>query len=100
MPVTTSKLNKLFRAFRKAGYLAKQNFWCCQTCALSAIPDDVNKYVYYHRQDADAIVNKELVRPLHLKWAGDGWEICKIIGDNGMSYSWTHDTDKTIEIRP
>jgi hypothetical protein len=98
MPVTTSKLNKLFRDFRKAGYFAKQNFWCCQSCALSAI--QVSKYVFYHRQDADGIVDKQLVRPLHLKWGGNGWEICKIINDNGISFMWTHDTDKTIEILP
>jgi hypothetical protein len=100
MPVTTARLDKLFRDFRKAGYFAKQDFWCCQSCAWSAVPDKVTKTVFYHNQDAEAIVDGELVRSLYLAWKGNGEEICNIIRANGMRAEWNGSEDKRIEIVP
>ena len=30
---------KAFRELRKYGYIAKQNFWCCQSCAWADLTD-------------------------------------------------------------
>jgi hypothetical protein len=100
MPVTKAMLDKLFRDFRKAGYFAKQDFWCCQSCAWAAVPDETIKTVFYHNQDAEAIVDGELMRPLHLAWNGNGDEICNIIRSNGMNVEWDGSEDNRMAIQP
>ena len=98
---TKQKINKVFTALRKAGYFAKQKFWCCQTCALSAIPDGIEKYVYYNKQDADSInEDGSLNKHLCLAWEGDGLEICKIIRAQGLSVKWDGSKDTRIKILP
>jgi hypothetical protein len=89
-----TKLNSAFRQLRKAGYFAKQNFWCCQTCAWSDVPDEYeNKAVFYHRQDTPNI--KEFGH-VHLAWAGDGEEICNILRENGLKVIWDGSENKRI----
>lgn len=56
------KLNQAFALLRKQGYIAKQNYKCCSSCAGYAIACEaeqrhteckpVEGAVYYHRQDA------------------------------------------------
>lgn len=89
-------LTKAFRELRKAGYFAKQNFWCCQSCAWADIPDDkAGKAVFYHAQD-----NSELRKTgsCHLAWSGDANEIIKILNDNGVKTSWDGSENKRIKI--
>lgn len=93
---TRSNLTKAFVALRKAGYFAKQNFWCCQSCAWSAIPDDkADKAVFYHNQDNQSKLNGE---PFMLAWSGDGNQICKILNENGVETKWSGDTNTRIEV--
>ena len=62
----TMKKNTLTAAFkelRKKGFIARQNYLCCQSCAGCQIAMDIGKMktegkevkgcVYYHRQDAE-----------------------------------------------
>ena len=52
------RVNKLFKRLRQEGYIAKQAYLCCRSCALHAIWDRVAKlgtgilkrYVFYSRQ--------------------------------------------------
>lgn len=88
-------LNKAFRALRKAGYFAKQNFWCCQSCAWSDVPDSQEKVVFYHRQDNDDLKENGKCR---LAWSGDGNEIVKILNENGVKTEWDGNNDKRIKI--
>jgi hypothetical protein len=66
MDITTykTKLSAAFRAMRKEGLVARQNFSCCGSCAnyeLATIIDELpaekkattKGYVFYHNQDAD-----------------------------------------------
>lgn len=36
-----AKINKVFAALRKKGFMARQNFMCCSTCACSRAAHDV-----------------------------------------------------------
>lgn len=89
-----NNLNKAFRALSKAGYFAKQNFLCCQTCGWAAMTEEqAKKAVFYHAQDND---DKKDNRPFHLAWAGDGNEICKILNANNVKTDWDGSDDKRI----
>lgn len=88
------RLNAAFRKLRKAGYFAKQNFWCCQSCGWAAMTDEQrNKAVFYHAQDNDS---KKEGRPFHLAWSGDGNEICNILRGEGITVEWEGSPDKRI----
>lgn len=52
-------LTKAFKELRKQKIFARQNFWCCQSCACADIDTSVDKqkyigYVYYHQQDGQS----------------------------------------------
>lgn len=88
-------LTKAFNALRKNGYFAKQNFMCCQTCGWAAIPEDIDKVVFYHNQDND---NKKQHKPFYISWSGDGNEICSILNKNGVVTEWDKNTNTRIKI--
>ena len=88
-----SKLTLAFKALRKAGYFARQNFWCCQSCGWAAVPDGTEKVVFFHKQDADDLRRTGRV---HLAWSGDGVEICRILGEHGVRTEWNGSGDKRI----
>ena len=96
--ITKSRITSVFRDLRKIGYFAKQNFWCCQSCAWHDIPRDVEKVVFYHKQDGAAIKNGILVATLYLAWSGDGTQICNVLSSHGLNYEWNGDSDKRIKI--
>lgn len=64
------RLGRAFRAMRKAGLLARQNFECCSSCAGYAISqraedlissgkkkkEDIKGCCFYHAQDNDDLV--------------------------------------------
>jgi hypothetical protein len=101
---TKEKVNQAFKLLRKTGYIAKQNFWCCQSCGWSAINNDypdAEKVVFYHNQDNDSWnKNKELDHSLALAWAGNGAEIVDIIKSVGLNVEWDGSEDKRIMIQP
>lgn len=55
------RLGEAFKAIRKRGILARQNFSCCGGCACAELGESLKASpakrgaVYYHRQDAQAI---------------------------------------------
>jgi len=92
----STNLNRAFRALRKSGYFARQNFWCCQTCGWADVPEGKeNKVVFYHRQDND---DRKLGNPFHVAWSGDGNEICRIFNENGIKTEWDGSDDHRIKI--
>lgn len=91
-----ANLNNAFKALRKAGYTAKQNFMCCQGCAWSAMSDkEAEKAVFYHRQDSADLKESGTC---YLAWSGDGKEIVKILEENGVKVDWEGDKNKRIGI--
>ena len=90
-----SNLTKAFKALRKAGYFARQNFLCCQTCGWAAVPEGKgDKVVFYHNQDNS---RKKEGADFHLAWAGDGNEIVRILNENGVGAEWSgSDTERIL----
>ena len=88
------KLTAAFRKLQKAGYFARQNFWCCQSCASEAIPEEYSeKYVFYHRQDNECLEERT---ECYLAWDGDGKEIVQILQDAGLYVEWNGDSHTRI----
>lgn len=95
------KINTAFRRLRAAGYFARQSFMCCQSCAGSAIPEDrEDAYVYYHKQDTDALYvsDDRYEGGTYLAWAGDGAQIVDICRAAGLDVEWDGSVDTRIWI--
>jgi hypothetical protein len=94
---TKKRLNAAFRALRKAGYTAKQNFWCCQSCAWNALTDEeAEKAVFYHRQDNDRF---KVDGECYLAWSGSGVEIVSILEKAGLTVTWNGEAGQRIMIQ-
>ena len=91
-----NNLTRAFRALRKKGYFAKQNFLCCNSCGWFGVPNDnAKKVVFYHRQDNE---RKQRGEKFHVSWAGDAKEIMETFKENCVETSWAGTADKRIEI--
>ncbi len=83
---TKTNLSKAFSELRKNGYVAKQNFLCCQSCGWAALNDDEAKNaVFYHNQD-----HRDFKQgcDLYLAWSGDGNYIAETLIRFGMHINW------------
>ena len=78
------KINKAFKQLENLGYFVKQDFWCCQSCAWSDVPEGTEKVVFYHQQDTPNI-SKGFT---WLAWRGDGQEIVDVCSKNNMYVEW------------
>lgn len=94
-------LNAAFRDLRKQGFIAKQNFLCCQGCAWSQIhrdhpglADDAN-VIFYHKQDTDAAKEDG---ELWLAWSGNGEMICSTLRRHGFTVDWDGQPNTRIKI--
>jgi hypothetical protein len=85
-----ARLNRAFAALRKAGYVVRRNYMCCNGCAGAAPHREpghaAERLVLYDRQRARAA---EETGQLFLTWSGDGPEIAKAFLDAGMEVRWT-----------
>lgn len=90
----SKELNTAFRALRKQGYFARQNFWCCSSCGCYAVPEDkAETFVFYHRQDADRLAE---TGETYLTWAGDPTVIRSVFECAGMEVE--HDGSESTRI--
>lgn len=106
MTVKTDKavFNDMFKEFRKEGFIARQDYLCCNSCATSALEADYNvdensSYVFYHGQDADAFENKMLTRTLYLGWQGNGKKLVEIIKAHGFQVDWDGTEERKIGVK-
>jgi hypothetical protein len=63
--INKTRLNEAFRALRKHGLIARQNFMCCGGCAGCALANEAEKLVdlgktvagavFYHKQSGDRL---------------------------------------------
>ena len=108
------KLNTAFQVLRVSyGYLAKQSFLCCGSCAwseaasmIAANPGKYRGVVFYHKQDADDLKGRK--NPgCYLAFGtahGESEFACKIIGQNvaqvmsdvGLKVDWNGDNGTRI----
>ena len=89
------KITKAFKELRELGFFARQNFWCCQSCALSGIPDDKPNYVFYHNQD-NSMLRK--TGTCYLSWGGDANTIISILKNNDIKVEWNQTANERILI--
>jgi hypothetical protein len=87
-----SGLREAFKILRRRGYSAKANFWCCQSCGLRAIPDEVRKYVFYHAQDNDSLNERGIC---HLNW---GVMAVKSSSPVGLKVDWNGTDAQQIQV--
>lgn len=70
-PTAYDRLRDAFGHLEASGVLARENYWCCQTCAYAAIDEEVwqasdqgsppRGYVLFHNQDTDRAVETGLL---------------------------------------
>ncbi len=121
--IDRSQLSSAFVALRKAGFVARQNFSCCQGCAtaaLTAVPENIGKKaVFFTKQDGEGL---EPRKPRHLATApeqevymtfgiieddtkGDdqvkavGEEAVKILKAAGLKVEWNGDAGTRLLVR-
>lgn len=89
-------LNNAFDDLNRAGYFAKQNWACCNSCGTAEIPDkNAKKYVFYHAQDKMDLNRTE---SCYLAWNGNGKEIIKIFNKHKIKTEWNNKKDTRIKI--
>jgi hypothetical protein len=134
MEFTKDNLNKAFKALRALGMLARQSFLCCSNCAGTALANDAEKMVdagktpkgcvFYHRQDAAALVPPSWDRPWRSRRPADkrtlmirygkldtnkhgnvglptvevGKLVCKTFDECGVPYEWDGNPDSCIQV--
>ena len=100
-----AEISELFRALRKKGFMAKQNYWCCGGCAMSAAGQEAEEQfnkgkayesvALFHKQEAARI--REGSDRCHIMFDSlidnqDQAEVGKIIHDTavelGMVVEW------------
>ena len=89
------KIRKAFRELRKNGYFARMNFWCCQSCAWSMVPDGNDNAVFFHQQDNETL---ERSNNCYLAWAGDGDYIVSVLKEHDISVDWDGSPNTRIHI--
>jgi hypothetical protein len=93
----TTNLSKAFRTLRKEGYVAKQNFMCCQSCAWAELSEkEAEKVVFYHNQDYRDLKRGD---DLYLAWAGNGNYIAETLIKFGMHIDWDGTPNTRIVVR-
>ena len=110
------RLDAAFKALRKKGIVARQNFSRCQTCGHSEIEDEikdeekkggpVSGYVFFHMQDTDSAVEGH---GLHLAYGAvtgeeaDTIETAKTVVETlqeaGLETEWEGTTSRRIAVK-
>lgn len=85
-----------FAELTALGYFAKERFSCCQGCGFNAIPDDVEKIVFYHDQDLDDLKESG---GCYISWAGDGKEIVGVLEKHGLVVEWNGKSSTRIHMQ-
>lgn len=118
-------LTKVFQQLRKQGFVAQQSYKCCMTCALSGFETELRPkqktepkgFVYYHRQDADALKDRfqryersTTCPSLSLRFTSVdgtgratkkvGKAVLAILDEHKVPYEWDGDPNRVIEVYP
>jgi hypothetical protein len=79
-------------------YFARQDFWCCDSCALSAVPEYKTRVIFYHRQAMDSMISGIL----YLNWWGQEFnmeKVKKIFESCGLIFETPPNDDVKIKVR-
>lgn len=120
--VVNDLLTKAFKLFRRAGFVARKNYLCCQSCAgaalgtmVEAMPAEKRKkvkgVVYFHNQDAEFFRRSGTVylaygqiaishnRVVGLPAIDVGNAIVEILKSVGLDYEWDGSDDTRILVK-
>lgn len=93
------EITAAFKSLRKQGFVARQNFKCCQTCAWAEMPEDAENVVFYHNQDTERAWNSRgRFDCLYLAWSGNGQAIADAFASQGFKVTWDGTTNQRIRI--
>lgn len=113
------KLTVAFRALRKEGMIARQNYLCCGTCASAGCYQEARKRdeagkvvtgaVYYHRQNNESLENSRDLYiaydeyeptggPAHLTTAEVGRKLAAALKDAGLTVEWDGSPDLCVKV--
>lgn len=97
--------NDVFRELRKKGFIARQNYMCCQNCGWASIESeyditDDSNVVFYHNQDYEAFEDGNLECTIYLSWNGDGQTIKETFEEFGFNVLWDGTEHQRIGILP
>jgi hypothetical protein len=94
------RINRAFAELEKKGYETSCNE-DCSNCATSIL--NTNKYVYYHTQDVERLVDGNIPRReiFYIGWGEDGDldEICAALEYEGFGIIKPKNTSKRIGLR-
>jgi hypothetical protein len=119
--VDTEKLTDAFSAFKRAAkkefgatVWARQNFWCCQTCASADFsvkrdkkknPNNIIGTVYYTQQSAASMRKGDDLWVSYGAFSGGdeitvkiGKIFCEIAKEKGLSVEWDENPREKIRI--
>lgn len=113
MTRTTDKkvFNEIFKELRQQGFIARQHFACCSTCAWAEIDNELigigaseeqKNVVFYHSQDSTSFdkETKDLTSILYLSWRGDGEKIAETVRKHGFEVKWDGTEAYRIGVMP
>lgn len=112
MATDKERVNAAFKELRQLGYIARQNFKCCSSCAWAEIPEEADKIVFYNQQSNATAWTKSgrfgkgsyktpiLQGPLFLQWSGDAQEITTVLRRHSLNVEWKGTDSDGIGIMP
>ena len=96
---TATLIQKAFRELRKAGFFAKSNHTCCQTCGVAEVPENKEQaYVFYHQQSAKDLRNTNECRLSFGSSAEHGQIIVRFLEEAGLNVDWNGSIQQTIGV--
>lgn len=90
-----ARIDRTFEKLTAIGYICKTNWKCCQTCGCAALPENTEKYVFYHMQDSENFASSG---EGYLAWGGDGAEICAALRAENLTVEWDGSNNTRIKI--
>lgn len=107
------RLNWVFDHLERQGIAARQNYWCCATCANFAISDEIRSaaipyigYIYYHEQNTQNAASGGVIEIRYASRRNDdegsrrvGLRVMKAAKLAGLQTSWSGSPDETIVIK-
>jgi len=119
-----TNLSKAFAKLRKMGYLAKQNYMCCQNCAGSAMTekastmidagkpkDEIRCCAFYHHQDAEylkeggdlyiayGVMDSKAHGEIGIPSKEAGREIVNVFNECGLETVWDGSDGQRIKVK-
>lgn len=97
-------LNKAFSDLRADGFIARQHFACCSSCANAELGDLVeesgnDKVVFYHKQDTQHMVNTGTLHLRYRHWNGNDEQDTEV-GNEILNALLAHDLEPEWDGNP